>query len=57
MTTKTGHRALLKGMDYGDLTSDAFDGPRNIEDRKKAKRFAAKRQRRKAKKDIEEHTA
>jgi hypothetical protein len=37
------------------MTSNVFDGPRSSKGRRTAKRNAVKRQRRKAKKDIEEH--
>lgn len=54
MTNKTGVKAVHKGLDYGDMTSDKFDGPRTSADKKQAKRMAAKRQRRKATQEIKE---
>lgn len=54
MTGKIGLKNSHRGLDYGDMTSDVSDGPRKSKDRKKAKRFAAKRNRRKGKEYIDE---
>ena len=54
MSQKVGVKGIHKGLDYGDMTSDTSDGPRKSKDRRKAKRFAAKRQRSNGRKDIKE---
>ncbi len=51
-SNKVGLKGSHKGLDYNDMTSDRFDGPRKPSDRRNAKRMASKTQRRKAKSDI-----
>jgi hypothetical protein len=46
MANKNSLRVAHKGLAYHEMTSDVYDGPRSISDRKWWKRYAAKRKRR-----------